>query len=169
MLHLTNPCAKWKVLSLTKPEGKIYKTKSLGYYITVLLDRLVIAIILPIAISFYTSFKWWCFTGIWGTSSLFTSPGLFTDLWPISTILKFVWSRFVLQFLSFSAPVPNFWGSSQVHHLQDVSPLLSCFIVFFVPWQGLSICLTFRFLLFKSWESFYTSVSWVSLSDSKSR
>ena len=28
MLHLTNPCAKRKVLSLTKPKGKIYKTKS---------------------------------------------------------------------------------------------------------------------------------------------
>ena len=25
MLHLTNPCAKQKVLSLTKPKGKIYK------------------------------------------------------------------------------------------------------------------------------------------------
>ena len=34
MLHLTNPCAKWKVLSLTKPKGMIYKTKSLGHYIT---------------------------------------------------------------------------------------------------------------------------------------
>ena len=33
-LHLTNPCAKWKVLSLTKPKGKIYKMKSLGHYIT---------------------------------------------------------------------------------------------------------------------------------------
>ena len=34
MLHLTNPRAKRKVLSLTKPKGKIYKTKSLGHYIT---------------------------------------------------------------------------------------------------------------------------------------
>ena len=33
-LHLTNPCAKRKVISLTKPKGKIYKTKSLGHYIT---------------------------------------------------------------------------------------------------------------------------------------
>ena len=33
-LHLTDPCVKRKVLSLTKPKGKIYKTKSLGYYIT---------------------------------------------------------------------------------------------------------------------------------------
>ncbi len=28
MLHLTNPCTKRKVLILTKPKGKIYKTKS---------------------------------------------------------------------------------------------------------------------------------------------
>ena len=34
MLHLTNLCAKRKVLSLTKPKDKIYKTKSLSHYIT---------------------------------------------------------------------------------------------------------------------------------------
>ena len=34
MLHLTNLCAKQNVLSLTKPKGKIYKTKSLRNYIT---------------------------------------------------------------------------------------------------------------------------------------
>ena len=34
-LRLTNPCAKRKVLSLTKPKGKIYETKSLGHYITI--------------------------------------------------------------------------------------------------------------------------------------
>ena len=33
-LHLTNPCAKRKVLILTKRKGKIYKTKSLSNYIT---------------------------------------------------------------------------------------------------------------------------------------
>ena len=32
-VHLTNPCTKRKVLSLTKPKGKIYKTKSLSNYI----------------------------------------------------------------------------------------------------------------------------------------
>ena len=36
MLHLKNPCVKRKVLSLTKPKGNIYKTKSLGNYITIL-------------------------------------------------------------------------------------------------------------------------------------
>ena len=34
MLHLTNPCTKWKVLILTKPKGKICKRKSLRHYIT---------------------------------------------------------------------------------------------------------------------------------------
>ena len=34
MLHLTKLCTKRKVLSLTKPKGKIYKTKSLSHYIT---------------------------------------------------------------------------------------------------------------------------------------
>ena len=33
-VHLTNPCTKRKVLGLTKPKGKIYKTKSLHNYIT---------------------------------------------------------------------------------------------------------------------------------------
>ena len=33
-LQLTNLCAKRKVLSLTKPKGKIYKTKFLDHYIT---------------------------------------------------------------------------------------------------------------------------------------
>ena len=34
MLHLTNPCAKRKVLSLTKLKGKIFKTESISNYIT---------------------------------------------------------------------------------------------------------------------------------------
>ena len=34
MLQQTNPCAKRKVLSRTKPKGKTYKTKSLRNYIT---------------------------------------------------------------------------------------------------------------------------------------
>ena len=34
MLHQTNPCTKRMVLIRNKPKGKIYKTKSLGHYIT---------------------------------------------------------------------------------------------------------------------------------------
>ena len=34
MLHRTNLCSKWKVLILTKPKAKIYKTRSLCNYIT---------------------------------------------------------------------------------------------------------------------------------------
>ena len=43
MLHLTNPCAKRKVLSLTKLKGKIYKTKSHSHHITALFIRLSLA------------------------------------------------------------------------------------------------------------------------------
>ena len=39
MLHLTNPCAKRKVLILTKPKGKIYNRESLCHYITCLLNH----------------------------------------------------------------------------------------------------------------------------------
>ena len=35
--HLTNTCTKWKIPSLTKPKGKMYKTKSLRNYIIPLL------------------------------------------------------------------------------------------------------------------------------------
>ena len=37
-LYLTNLCTKRKVLILTKPKGKIYKTKSLRHYITKVFD-----------------------------------------------------------------------------------------------------------------------------------
>ena len=37
-LHLTNPCAKRKVLNLTKPKGKIYKRKSFGHYMALLVE-----------------------------------------------------------------------------------------------------------------------------------
>ena len=37
-LHLTNPCTKRKILILTKPKGKMYKTKSLRNYITLVLQ-----------------------------------------------------------------------------------------------------------------------------------
>ena len=39
MLHLTNACTKRKVLILTKPKGKIYKTRYLRNYITKVLLR----------------------------------------------------------------------------------------------------------------------------------
>ena len=53
MLHLTNPCAKRKVLSRTKPKGKIYKVKSLGHYITNLLIVLLSLYIYRESITIY--------------------------------------------------------------------------------------------------------------------
>ena len=59
MLYLTNPCAKRKVLSLTKPKGKIYKAKSLGHYITI--------------IWLHTIIRLWVF--------LFKNDNLYTFIW----------------------------------------------------------------------------------------
>ena len=78
--HLTYPCTKRKVISLTKPKGKIYKTKSLRNYITPLLFSIMIShgndskfafvshakkcnakhsLISLKLIEIYDSFKWW--------------------------------------------------------------------------------------------------------------
>ena len=47
-LLLTNPCTKRKVPSLTKPKGKIYKTKPLGRYITVAVSTIHTSLKTPI-------------------------------------------------------------------------------------------------------------------------
>ena len=47
-----------------------------------------------------------------------------------------------------SSLISKLWGSFQVHQLHLVSPSHSCFTAFLVPWQGSSICRTFRFLWF---------------------
>ena len=48
-MYLTNPCAKRKVLSLTKPP--IYKTKSLGHYITIAACVLRVSVCLSLSLS----------------------------------------------------------------------------------------------------------------------
>ena len=60
MLHLTNSCAKRKVLRLTKPKGKIYKTKSHGDYIT------------NFAVTFEKKWKRWAVLIFWVMSFAFT-------------------------------------------------------------------------------------------------
>ena len=75
MLHLTNPCAKRKLLSLTKPKGKIYKTKSLGNYITLLL---LLLFNIPSGLSAFflliSTFKKWIYTqNIIDTISIYRS------------------------------------------------------------------------------------------------
>ena len=57
MLHLTNPCVNRKVLSLTKPKGKIYKTKSLGNYITLVLLIIPRCVIFKAPLSNYSALQ----------------------------------------------------------------------------------------------------------------
>ena len=49
-----------------------------------------------IVIYFFRVFHIRFFTGVWVTASLFKSPGLFSGLWPFSTMLQFRWSPLVL-------------------------------------------------------------------------
>ena len=92
---------------------------------------------------FQTSVSWFS-TGVWVTASLLTSPGLFLVFWKISTM--FVWYRFVLLFssppVSLSVLCWLYWSSQ----LQVISPLLSCFIIFFNFSSKIDIYLSFRFL-----------------------
>ena len=59
-VHLTNPCTKRKVLSVTKSKGKIYKTKSLRNYIRLFpcLRHFSFHLSL-ILVSFLSPLPWW--------------------------------------------------------------------------------------------------------------
>ena len=47
------------------------------------IDEFIIIIILLICEFFDSSVTWWSSTGVWVTTSLFKSPGLFSVFWPI--------------------------------------------------------------------------------------
>ena len=70
-LHSTNPYTKRKVLSLTKPKGKIYKTKSLHNYITILLLIILYfdLTFITLPISHSPKFMTNCLSG-WGSLTL---------------------------------------------------------------------------------------------------
>ena len=70
---------------------------------------------------FHTSVRWWFSTGTWVTASLLKSPELFSGFWPISTMLLYGWSPFVLLFLSSSVSVLNLWWLYRMFQLQLVS------------------------------------------------
>ena len=94
MLHLTNPCAKRKVLSLTKPKGKIYKTKSLRNYITSKSQRIYYYYYYYYYLRiFHTSTSWCDFAEICDIKPR-RSPGLFSVFRLLSKILWFRWSLF---------------------------------------------------------------------------
>ena len=75
-LHLINQCAERKVLSLTKPKGKIYITKSLGNYI-------------------YIKYTWFGLVGFYGISTIvgYLMPKSFYSY--ISNMYDLVWLGFI--------------------------------------------------------------------------
>ena len=64
-------------------------------------DNIIIIIIIIIIIHtfrvFHISVSWWFFTGVWVTTSLLKSPGLFSVFWPSSIMLSFGWSPLIRQ------------------------------------------------------------------------
>ena len=62
---------------------------------------------------FDTSVSWWSFTEVWIITSVFKSPGFFLVFWPISIILLFWWSPFVLRFPALQASSPSFVDRSE--------------------------------------------------------
>ena len=114
MLHLTKPCAKWKVLSLTKPKGKIYKTKSLGNYITSPLSYS----------SYFNSLARWRYLSFFSLSFNFT-------LWLAETAKSTI--RQVLFFLFFFFFF-FFFDYLRFRHLAEIPWTISVSLVF---WPGL--------------------------------
>ena len=53
---------------------------------------IIITIIIYSFRVFHISVSWWFFTGVWVTSSLLKSPGLFSVFWLFSIMLSFGWS-----------------------------------------------------------------------------
>ena len=68
---------------------------------------LVLYSIINLLYSLYYHYFWWVshisvsrwsFTGVWMTASVYRSPVIFSEFWPILKMLSFGWSPFVLQF-----------------------------------------------------------------------
>ena len=83
-----------------------------------------INIIILLLWEFFTSVF---FTDVCVTASLLKCLGLFSVFWPILIMLSFGWSSLIS---SIPLPLPNLCELFQVHHLQLVSPSLSCSTVF---------------------------------------
>ena len=64
-------------------------------------------IIIIIIRAFHISVSQWLFTGVWETTSLLKSLGLFSVFWPFSTMLSFGWSPPVRQLPSPPVPFSN--------------------------------------------------------------
>ena len=105
MLHLTYPCAKRKVLSLTKPKGKIYKTTSLGHYITdgldpsfhLLFSRIfgiipkaptIFVIVIFMFLSFFNSRARSCYLSIFSLCFIFILWAVWNGKWQVLVYTK---------------------------------------------------------------------------------
>ena len=75
------------------------------------------------------SVRWWFFTGVWVTASLFKSPGLSSVLLPSSIMLSFGCFPLVCQLPNPPGPLIILQSLCQKHQSQLVQSTLSCSIV----------------------------------------
>ena len=101
-LNLHTRCSFPTTIIITSQERKISANESNQMYIFI--SDHIIYYYYSLIRTFHISVSRWFFTGVWVTSSLLKSPGLFLVFWPFSTMLSFGWSPLVRQLPS--PPVP---------------------------------------------------------------
>ena len=106
--------------------------------------------------------------GVWVTTNLIKSPGLFLVLWPISTMQVFGWSPLVLLFPSPLIPVLIIFWLYRVHRLQLVSPSPSSSIVYYylTPWEFFTPALVHDLSLESEWQQGFQGYPFIVLNHS---
>ena len=115
------------------------------FFIIIIINIIIIIICSHLRV-FHTSISWWSFTGVWVTTSLLKSPGLFSVFWQIF-IMQLFGSPFILLFPSPTSLELIFWWLTQEHQLQLVLSSLSGYTAFSNPLQGRSTYPSFHILL----------------------
>ena len=98
---------------------------------------------------FHTSFNWWFYSSVSDSKSSQNSMMFLSILADLKSVVDGLDSSFSIQFSLFH--FPNLYGPFQMHQLLLVLASHSCSTAFSALWQGLSICLSFRFLLSSLW------------------
>ena len=99
---------------------------------------------------FSTSVSWWVSTGVWVTTRLLNTPGLFFLLADLNNVVPLF--PLVPLFPSLPVPLPIPWWLYRVYQLLLVSPLVSCSIVVFLVLKP--VLGTFIIIIIIIWEFF---------------
>ena len=97
-------------------------------------------------------------------------------MWPISTIQKFGWSKFICEFPTLPTAFSSLWKPFQLHRLQVISPSFSWSTAFFSSRARFNYLSNISLFFFIVWSTLFASSSYQrqpvvylsNLSDSKS-